>query len=46
MQGVHPEDVSFHFIDCIVQGEQKADGNVVLCLESALHALRQRFSPT
>ena len=35
---------ALHFIDCIVQGEQRADGNVVLsCLEAALHALKQRF---
>ena len=33
------------FIDCIVQGEQGADGNVVLsCMEAALHALRQQFT--
>ena len=43
-QQVNAEDVILHFIDCIVQGEQKADRNVVLsCLESALHALRQWF---
>ena len=34
-----------HSIDCIVQGEQRADGNVVLsCMEAGLHALRQRFT--
>ena len=38
------EKVNLHFIDCVVQDEQKADGNVVLsCLEAGLHALRQRF---
>ena len=43
-QQVNAEDVTLQFIDCIVQGEQKADRNVVLsCLESALHALRQWF---
>ena len=36
--------MTLHFIDCIVQGEQKADSNVVLsCLEAAFHALRQQF---
>ena len=44
----HDEDehdaAAIHFIDCIVQGEQRADGNIVLsCLEAAFHALRQRF---
>lgn len=35
---------ALHFIDCIVQGEQRADVNVVLsCLEATLHALRQQF---
>ena len=38
------DKVDLHFIDCVVQNEQKADGNIVLsCLEAALHALRQRF---
>ena len=38
------DKVDLHFIDCVVQDEQKADGNIVLsCLEAALHALRQRF---
>ena len=45
---IHDEDehdaAAIHFIDCIVQGEQRADGNIVLsCLEAAFHALRQRF---
>ena len=32
------------FFDCIVQGEQKCDGNIVLsCFEAALHALRCQF---
>lgn len=32
--------VALHFIDCIVQDEQKADADVVLsCLEAAMHAL-------
>ena len=36
---------TLHFFDCIVQGEQKCDGNIVLsCFEAALHALRCRFS--
>ena len=36
--------MALHFIDCIVQGEQKAYSNVVLsCLEAAFHALRQWF---
>ena len=36
--------VVLHFIDCIIQDEQKADANVVLsCLEAAMHALRHRF---
>ena len=36
--------VALHFIDCIVQDEQKADANVVLsCLEAAMHALKHRF---
>ena len=36
--------MALHFIDCIVQGEQKADSSVVLsCLEAAFHALRKRF---
>ena len=30
---------ALHFIDCIVQGEQRADG----ILEATLHALKQRF---
>ena len=35
---------TLHFLDCIVQGEQKCDANVVLsCFEAALHALRFRF---
>ena len=35
---------NLHFFDCIVQGEQKADANIVLsCLEAALHALKQKF---
>ena len=35
---------TLHFFDCIVQGEQKCDANVVLsCFEAALHALRFRF---
>ena len=47
-EDVHDEDehdaTAIHFIDCIVQGEQRADGNIVLsCLEAAFHALRQRF---
>ena len=38
-------DTALHFTDCIVQGEQRADGNVVLsCMEAALHVLRQRFT--
>ncbi|KAL5484240.1 hypothetical protein EMCRGX_G020702 [Ephydatia muelleri] len=38
------DKVDLHFIDCVVQNEQKGDGNIVLsCLEAALHALRQRF---
>lgn len=33
-----------HFFDCIVQNEQKADANIVLCcLEAALQALKQKF---
>ena len=33
-----------HFFDCIVQGEQKCDSNIVLsCFEAALHALRCQF---
>eukprot|EP00731_Ephydatia_muelleri_P001509 Em0001g1509a len=40
----YEEEVSLHYFDCIVQGEQKADGNIVLsCLEAALHALKKRF---
>ena len=36
--------VALHFIDCIIQDEQKADANVVLsCLEAAMHAIRRRF---
>ena len=47
-EDVHDEDehdaAAIHFIDCIVQGEQRADGNIVLsCLEAAFHALRQLF---
>eukprot|EP00731_Ephydatia_muelleri_P017290 Em0010g388a len=38
------DNVALHFIDCIVQDEQKADANVVLsCLEAAMHALKHRF---
>lgn len=44
MLGLNAEEVILHFFDCVVQGEQKADGNIVLsCLEAALHALKQRF---
>ena len=33
--------VALHFIDCIIQDQQKADANVVLsCLEAAMHAMR------
>ena len=36
--------MALHFIDCIIQGEQKADSSVFLsCLEAAFHALRKRF---
>ena len=36
--------VALHFIDCIIQDEQKADANVVLsCLEAAMHAMRRQF---
>ena len=36
---------ALHVIDCIVQGEQRVDGNVVLsCTEAALRVLRQRFT--
>ena len=35
--------MALYFIDCIVQGEQKADSSVVLsCLEAAFHALRKQ----
>ena len=38
------DKVALHFIDCIVQDEQKADANAVLsCLEAAMHALKNRF---
>ena len=38
------DKVALHFIDCIVQDEQKPDANVVLtCLEAAMHALKHRF---
>ena len=38
------DKVNLHFIDCIVEGEQKADANVVLsCLEAAFRALKLRF---
>ena len=42
---VHEKDQpTLHFIDCIVQGEQKCDANVVLsCFEAAFHVLRSRF---
>ena len=34
--------VSLHYFDCILHGEQKADGNIVLsCLDTALHALKR-----
>ena len=43
-QEAEEDYVSLHYFDCIVQGEQKADGNIVLsCLEAALHALKKRF---
>ena len=43
---VHEKDQpTLHFIDCIVQEEQKCDANVVLsCFEAAFHVLRSRFS--
>ena len=43
--GVHEKDQpTLHFIDCIMQGEQKCDANVVLsCFEAAFHVLRSRF---
>ena len=43
--GVHEKDQpTLHFIDCIAEGEQKCDANVVLsCFEAALHALRSQF---
>ena len=38
------DKVNLHFIDCIVEGEQKADANVVLsCLEASFRALKLRF---
>ena len=38
------DKVDLHFIDFVVQDEQKADGNIVLpCLVAALHALRKWF---
>ena len=44
LHDVGTEKVALHFIDCIVQDEQKADATVVLtCLEAAMHALRRRF---
>ena len=43
MHKVGTEKVALHFIDCIIQDEQKADANVVLtCLEAAMHALQCR----
>ena len=36
--------VALHFIDCIIQDEQKADANVVLsCFEAAMHAMQRHF---
>ena len=36
--------LNLHFIDCIVEGEQKADANVELtCLEAAFRALKLQF---
>ena len=34
---------TIYVFDCIVQGEQKCDGNMLSCFEAALHALRCRF---
>ena len=40
------EKVNLHFIDCILEGEQKADANVVLsCLEAAFRCLEAKVPP-
>ena len=44
VENVETDNVALHFIDCIIQDEQKADANVVLsCLEAAMHVIRRRF---
>ena len=40
----HETDNTFHFVDCIVHGDEKSDLFVALsCLEAGLHALHRRF---
>ncbi|KAL5488503.1 hypothetical protein EMCRGX_G017444 [Ephydatia muelleri] len=40
----HESDTMLHFVDCIVQDDEKSDSFVALsCLEAGLHALHRRF---
>ena len=40
----HESDTTLHFVDCIVQDDEKSDSFVALsCLEAGLHALHRRF---
>ena len=40
----HESDTTLHFVDCIVQDDEKSDSFVALsCLEAGLHALHQHF---
>eukprot|EP00731_Ephydatia_muelleri_P035197 Em0104g3a len=41
----HESDTMLHFVDCIVQDDEKSNSFVALsCLEAGLHALHRRFS--
>ena len=40
----HDSDTTLHFVDCIVQDDEKSDSFIALsCLEAGLHALHRRF---
>ena len=40
----HESDTTLHFVDCVVQDDEKSDSFVALsCLEAGLHALHWRF---
>ena len=39
----HESDTTLHFVDCIVQDDEKSDSFALSCLEAGLHALHRRF---